>query len=231
MSEPPRVTGSPGLKTKPADTRVLSSPNGLEHEQNLFRILYAHTIIFRLCIILSTMQMLLKPLLTCRSRGIERRKRIVYTWCTDAAIGGQTTLLTWGWIQTYKAVIYTGSTPLWPNFLSAEFFITGNYFAAGASMSPLDIRNTFFFSFPEVFASEETWSSESSEWVLKGRMGALVVSPSAIKTNQPYSTASLSCPLWGPRLKGLAVAAGVVSVFSQLAGPVPVMAWVSSADF
>lgn len=145
MSEPPRVTGSPGLKSKPADTRVLSSPNGLEHEQNLFRILYAHTIIFRLCIILSTMQMLLKPLLTCRSRGIERRKRIVYMWCTDAAIGGQTTLLTRGWIHTYKAVIYTGSTPLWPNFLSAEFFITGNYFAAGASMSPFDIRNTFFF--------------------------------------------------------------------------------------
>lgn len=40
------------------------------------------------------MQTLLKPLLTCRSRGIERRKGIVYTCCTDAAIGGQTTLLT-----------------------------------------------------------------------------------------------------------------------------------------
>lgn len=94
MSESPWVTGSPGLKTKPADARVLSSPNGLEHEQNLFCILSAHTIIFRLCIILSTMQTLLKPLLTCRSRGIERRKGIVYTCCTDAAIGGQTTLLT-----------------------------------------------------------------------------------------------------------------------------------------
>lgn len=130
---------------------------------------------------------------------------------TDAATGGQTTFLTRGWIHTYKALLYTGSTLLRPNLLSAKSFINRKLLSCRVPQCHLLISETHIFHSSQKHLLQKKCEAQRVQtksllFQGKGKMGSFdhfSFCNKNKKTKKAYSRASLSCGTLRTKASGM----------------------------